>query len=90
MWLGCMDFRTPHTALKQKKNYHNSPNMQPIIGYFQGLPQFIKRHLLAIVSKQLNVFCLCYRHASFFPFFMFSKFPAASAFHLCVEYDNTK
>ncbi len=30
MCLGFMSFRVPSSALKQK-NYHNSPNMQPII-----------------------------------------------------------
>ncbi len=30
MCLGFMSFRAPSAALKQK-NYHNSPNMQPII-----------------------------------------------------------
>ncbi len=30
MGLGLMIFRAPSAALKQK-NYHNSPNMQPII-----------------------------------------------------------
>ncbi len=48
--------------------------MQPIISYFQGLFKFMKRHLLAIFSIQLNVFSLCYRHASFFPFFIFMNF----------------
>ncbi len=56
---------------KRPFNFHNSPNMQLLIIYFQGLLKFIKRHLLGIFSKQLNEFCLCYRHASFFPFFSF-------------------
>ncbi len=43
MCLGFMSFR----ALKQK-NYHNSPNMQPIITHFQGLFKFMKRHILVI------------------------------------------
>ncbi len=87
MYLGFMSFRAPPAALKQK-NYHNFPNMQPIISYFRGLIKFMKRHLLTIVSKKLNVFSLCYRHASFFPFFIVTKFPATYAFHLCVEYDK--
>ncbi len=36
--------------LKQK-NCHNSPNLQPIITFFQGLFKFMKRHLLVIFSK---------------------------------------
>ncbi len=50
MCLGFMSFRAPSAALKQN-NYHNSPNMQPIITKFQVLYKFMKRHLLAIVSK---------------------------------------
>ncbi len=50
MCLDFMSFRAPSAALKQK-NYHNSPNMQPIIPLFQLLFKFIKRHLLTIVSK---------------------------------------
>ncbi len=42
------------------------------------------------VSKSLNVYYLCYRHASFFAFFIFNKFPAINAFQMCVEYDKTK
>ncbi len=41
-------------------------------------------------KKLLNVFCLCYRHALFFLFFIFNKFPAIYAFHMGVEYDKTK
>ncbi len=66
--LRCMLFRAPHAALKQK-NYHNFQNIQPIIVYFLGLLKFIKRHLLTTFSKQLNMFCPCYRHASLFLFF---------------------
>ncbi len=62
--------------------------MRPIKIFFQDLFKFMKRHILAIFSKQLGVFCLCYRHASFFPVYTFSVFPATYAFHLCVEYDN--
>ncbi len=36
MCLGFMSFRAPSAALKQK-NYHNSPNMLPIITLFQVL-----------------------------------------------------
>ncbi len=36
------------------------------------------------------MFCLCYRHASFFAFFIFNKFPATHAFNMCVECDKTK
>ncbi len=50
MCLVFMIFRAPSAALKQK-NYHNSPNMQPIISLFQVLFKFLKRHLLTIVSK---------------------------------------
>ncbi len=89
MCLGFMSFRAPSAALKQK-NYHNSPNMLPIITKFQVLFKFVKRHLLIIVSKLLNVLYLCYRHASFFAFFIFNKFPATYASHMCVEYDKTK
>ncbi len=39
--------------------------------------------------KQLNLFCLCYRHASLFMSFIFCKFPETYAFHLCVKYDKT-
>ncbi len=69
MCLCLMSFRAPSAALKQK-NYHNSPNMRPIITLFQVLLKFIKRHLLTIVSHQLNAFYLCYTHASFFAFFL--------------------
>ncbi len=48
MCLGFMSFRALSAALKQK-NYHNSPNMSPIITLFQVLFKFIKRHLLTIV-----------------------------------------
>ncbi len=62
--------------------------MRPIKIFFQDLFKFMKRNILAIFSKQLGVFCLCYRHASFFPVYTFRVFPATYAFHLCVEYDN--
>ncbi len=52
--------------------------------------KFMKRHILTIVLKLLNVFYLYYRHVSFFAFFIFNKFPAKYAFHMCVEYDKTK
>ncbi len=39
MCLGFMSFRGPSTELKQK-NYHNSPNMLPIITKFQVLFKF--------------------------------------------------
>ncbi len=89
MCLGFMSFRAPSAALKQK-NYHNSPYMQPIITLFQVQFKFIECHFLTIVSKQLNAFYLCYRHASFFAFFISNTFPATYAFHMCVEYDKTK
>ncbi len=69
MCLCCMHFRAPHAALKQK----NSPNMLPIISSFQGLLKFMQRHLLAICLKQLNAFSICYRRASFVPFFYFQQ-----------------
>ncbi len=50
MCLGFMSFRASSASLKQK-NYHNSPNMQPILTLFQVLFNFAKRHLLTIVSK---------------------------------------
>ncbi len=50
MCLGFMSFRALSAALKQK-NYHNIPNMLPIITKFQVLFKFMKRHLLTIVSK---------------------------------------
>ncbi len=65
-----MNFRGPPAALKQK-NYHNSTNMQPIITYFQDQLKFTRHHILVAFSKLLNVFCLCYSHASFFLFFLF-------------------
>ncbi len=33
------------------------------VTFFHDIFEFMKRHLLPIFSKQLNVFCLCYRHA---------------------------
>ncbi len=89
MCLVFMSFRAPSSALKQK-NYHNSPNIQSIITLFQMLFKFMKRQLLTIVSKQLNMFYFCYTRASFFAFFIFNKFPAKYAFHMCVEYDKAK
>ncbi len=44
MCLGFMSFRA-------QKNYHNSPNMSPIITLFDVLCKVMKRHLLTIVSK---------------------------------------
>ncbi len=44
MWLGFMTFRATTVALKQK-NYHNSPNMQPIVTYYQVLFKFMKPHV---------------------------------------------
>ncbi len=49
MRLGLMSFRAPSAALKQK-NYHNSPDMQPIITQLQVLFKFMKRHLLTVIS----------------------------------------
>ncbi len=42
MCLGFMSFRARSAALKQK-NFHNSPNMQPIVTLFQVLFKFIKK-----------------------------------------------
>ncbi len=50
MCFGFMSFRALSAALKQK-NYHNSPNMQPIITLFQVLFKFMKSYILTIVSK---------------------------------------
>ncbi len=50
MCLGFMSLRAPPAVLKQK-NYRNSPNMQPIITYFQGWFKFTKRHILVTFSK---------------------------------------
>ncbi len=36
------------------------------------------------------MFYVCDRHASFFAFFIFNKFPATYSFNMCVEYDKTK
>ncbi len=44
MCFGFMSFRAPSTAPKQE-NYHNSPNMKPIITQFQMRFKFMKRHL---------------------------------------------
>ncbi len=58
MCLGFMSFRAPSAALKQK-NYHNSPNMQPIITEFQVLFKSVKCQLLTIVPKlSKRVLCL--------------------------------
>ncbi len=89
MCLVFMSFSAPSSALKQK-NYHNSPNMLPIITEFQVLFKFVKRLLLTIVSKLLNVFYLFYRHASFFAFIISKKNSVTYAFHMCVGYDKTK
>ncbi len=69
MCLGCVHFRAPHAARKQKNN-HNSPNMPPIISFFEAIFKLMKRQRSTIFSTQLNVFCLCYRYASFSPFFI--------------------
>ncbi len=69
MCLGCMHFRAPHAALKQK-NYRNSSN-----------------------SFQNNLTCFVFVIDILFPFFLFFfvNFQRnSSAFHLCVEYDDTK
>ncbi len=89
MCLVFMSYRAPPAALKQK-NCHNTPNMQLIITYFQVLFKFVKRHILVKFLKLLNVFRPCYRHASFFPFFIFNKFSTTYAFHMCAEYDKIK
>ncbi len=89
MCFGFMSFRAPSTARKQK-NCHTSQNMQPSITKFQVLFKCMKRHLLTIVSKLFIEFYLYYRHVSFFALFIFNKFPATYAFHICVEYDKTK
>ncbi len=70
MCLGFMSYRAPSAALKQI-NYNNSPNTRSIINYFQCLFMLIKCHILVIFSEHFNVFCLFYRHASFFQFFLF-------------------
>ncbi len=67
MCLSCIPFRAPHAALKHK-NGHNS---QSIISYFHGIVTLLKRHPLATLSKQLNVFRLCYRPDFLFLFFLF-------------------
>ncbi len=81
MCLDCMHFRAPHIALEHN-NYHNSPNLQPIIAYFRSLLKFTKLHILATFSQQLNVFCLCYRHVPIFSFLFFNTFPATMYFML--------
>ncbi len=50
-----MYFRAPDAALKEI-NCYNSRNRQQIITFFQGVFKFMKRHLLDIYSKQLNMF----------------------------------
>ncbi len=69
MCIGCMHFREPHAEVKQK-NYHNSPNVQPIISYFLGRLQFMKSHLLGTLLKQLYLF------------YLFCKFLPKHTFHL--------
>ncbi len=81
-----MYFCTFHKALKQK-NYHNSPNIQPIKAYFEVLLKSKKRHFLATFSKPLNIFFLCSRHATLF-FFMHYHMHCIYAFHLCVKYEQ--
>ncbi len=89
MCLVFMSFRAPSSALKQK-NYHNSPNMQPIITFISGA---IKVHetshfdyRVKIIQRVLSF----YRHASFFTFIIYKKNSATYAFHMCVGYDKTK
>ncbi len=60
MYLGFMSIRAPPAALKQK-NYHNFPNMQPIISYFQGL---FKLHEAALTSSLFGIY-LCSRNVTF-------------------------
>ncbi len=67
MCLVYMQFRAPHAALK-RKDHHKSPNMQLIISYFRGLFKFMKRHLLAMLSKQLNLFVIFISMLRFFYF----------------------
>ncbi len=54
MRLGFMSFRAPPAALKQK-TYHNSPNMQPIITFFQDRFKFMKRfgYLFKLIKRVL-------------------------------------
>ncbi len=90
MWFGFMSFRALQTELKQK-NWHNSPNVQPIITYFQSLFKFMKRHLLFIFSKIIiTCFVFVVGILHFYRFFTFNKFPTIFAIHLCDEYDSTK
>ncbi len=89
MCLFFTSFRAPPVALKQKSK-HNFKNMLPIVTSFQGLFKFMKRHILVIFSKQLNVFSRCYQHASFFLFLILNKFPVTYALDMCVKYDKTK
>ncbi len=44
MCLGFMSFRALPAELKQKTE-HNSANIQPIITYFHGRFNFMKRHI---------------------------------------------
>ncbi len=54
MCLGCMHFRAPNAALKQKI-YHNSLHMQPIINYFQGLFKFMRSQLFRAIEDVLSL-----------------------------------
>ncbi len=87
MCLGLIRFRAPSSALKQK-NYHNSPNMLPMITLFEVLFKFMKRHLLTIVSKSCFIFFIGMPHFSRLLFL--KKISATYAFHMCVGYDKTK
>ncbi len=46
-------YHIPHiwNAYVMQKNYHNPPNMQSIITYFQGRFKFMKLHILVIFPK---------------------------------------
>ncbi len=50
------------------KNYHNSPNIYPIVTDNQVPFKFTKRNALTIVPVQLNVLCICYSHVLLFLF----------------------
>ncbi len=83
MCLDCIHFHAPHAAQRQKE-YHNSPNMQPIISCIQG-------HLMTVSFKTIErALSLLWACSIFFPFFIFSKVAATYAFHHCMEYDKTK
>ncbi len=88
MCLGFMSFRALSAALKQK-NYHNSPNMSPIITYFRWY--LSSWDVIFWLSFQNNWTCFIFviGMLHFSRFFIFNKFPATYAFHMCVEYDKT-